>query len=124
MKVILKFKFLIIFLFCFFYVSDCFSVNMREAYSAYEKGDYKKSEDILKVLQAKNPFDPQINYNLGNVFYKQQKFEDAVNNFERACENATKEQFLLKEKAYFNCGNSVFMNSLRVIGSNWANKGW
>ena len=76
------------FLFLFLFLSNyCFAVGLGDAYKAYQKKDYKTAEEILKKLQVKDPFDSQINYNLGNVLYRQNNFESAAGNFERAFEN-------------------------------------
>ncbi len=110
------------FLFLFLISNYCFAAGLGDAYKAYQKKDYKTAEEILKNLQVKDPFNPQINYNLGNVLYRQDHFESAAGNFERAFENTSIKKQMFKEEAGFNWGNSFLQQTLKNLGSDWENK--
>ncbi|MFH1643717.1 MAG: hypothetical protein ABIA74_00895 [bacterium] len=85
---------------------------------AYEKEDYYSIKDILQKDQIDNPNDAKLNYNLGTIFYKLNQFQDAQNSFIRAADNSN-ENLILKEKSYFNAGNSFYKGSLSLLGDNW-----
>lgn len=55
----------------------------REANQAYEKGDYETAEQIYRELLSEDPGNTRVLFNLGNTFAKQQKYEEAIEAFER-----------------------------------------
>ncbi|MBU1659737.1 VWA domain-containing protein [bacterium] len=58
-------------------------IDLKEAKEAYEKQDYERASGIYeKHAQANN--NAQSHYNAGNSFYKQKKYEEAVNSYQRA----------------------------------------
>ena len=50
----------------------------------YEKGDYQTAAEIYERLLTTNGESPEIYYNLGNAYYKLNKFGPAILNYERA----------------------------------------
>lgn len=86
----------------------------------YENKDYQSAREILQKEQTDDPNNALINYNLGTIDYKLNKQQSAKNNFQRAV-NFTKSN-KLKEKAYFNWGNSLCRNSQNILGKGWENK--
>ena len=113
------FNLILIFLFI---PTICFPSKMSDALQEYQKGEYKICGEILKKLQVAKPFDSQINYNLGIACYKQNKFEDAKNNFERAFEHVSQENSQFKEEIAFNWANSFYKNTLDILGRDWEKK--
>ncbi len=89
-----------------------------KAYVAYQEGDYADAQKLLERQQINEPHDPQINYNLGNVYYHQGKFDAAKENFRRAVEGTTKDE-ALHEQAQFNWGNCFYRNTLHMLGKDW-----
>jgi Ca-activated chloride channel homolog len=55
----------------------------REANKAYERGDYETAEQIYRELLTEDPGNTRVLFNLGNTFAKQQKFDEAIEAFER-----------------------------------------
>jgi Ca-activated chloride channel family protein len=79
-----------------------------------------KLENIIQDLQceqADHPEDPYINYNLGVAFYKANKFGQAESNFDRALIAATQPE--LKQRCYFNLGNSFYKDALTCLPYGW-----
>ncbi|MFU8859187.1 MAG: tetratricopeptide repeat protein [Cyclonatronaceae bacterium] len=55
----------------------------REANRAYDRGDYETAEQIYRELLSEDPGNTRVLFNLGNTFAKQQKYEEAIEAFER-----------------------------------------
>jgi Ca-activated chloride channel homolog len=55
----------------------------REANRAYDRGDYATAEQIYRELLSEDPGNTRLLFNLGNTFAKQQKYEEAIEAFER-----------------------------------------
>ena len=55
----------------------------REANRAYDRGDYETAEQIYRELLSEDPGNTRVLFNLGNTFAKQQKFDEAIEAFER-----------------------------------------
>ncbi len=58
-------------------------MDLKEAKQAYEKGDYEKSAQIYQKY-AEQTQDPHAYFNAGNAFYKQKKYKEAVQLYEKA----------------------------------------
>lgn len=76
-----------------------------QAYNAYDVGNYEQAGIVYTKLLQNDPYDAQVNYNMGLVFYKQKKHEMASHYFDRAVGHS-KNSSLLKEQALFNLGNA------------------
>src|SRR3990167_11239145 len=81
-----------------------FDMGMYRGYQAYSAGDFKQAQQTYEKPLLKNPTDAQLNFNMGDVFYRTKTFDKAHDYFMRAAcaENVANE---LKEHAYFNAGN-------------------
>ncbi|MFA5074549.1 MAG: tetratricopeptide repeat protein [Candidatus Babeliales bacterium] len=92
----------------------------------YDQKNYNKVKEILEQEQVDNPNDPELNYNLGDIYYKLGKFNEAEFNFQRAIENCLNDksdyQKRLKEFSYFNLGNIFYKNCLKILGPDWQKK--
>ncbi|MCF6331386.1 MAG: VWA domain-containing protein [Sulfurimonas sp.] len=58
-------------------------LDLNEAKEAYEAGDYEKSAKIYKEYADKNS-DAQSNYNTANAYYKQKKYDKALEYYKKA----------------------------------------
>lgn len=91
--------------------SYCYGYDMHNLFSqyfahkAYESGDFGLSESKYTQLLADNPYDAELNYNLGTIFHKEKKYEDALCYLNRAVLHA-KPNSLLHEQSLFNRANT------------------
>lgn len=79
----------------------------RKAVQAYQVQDYDRALVLLDNLIAQDPYNPEYNYNIGDIFYKQKRYQDAHYAFSRAVENAVPSS-KLQEQSLFNAGNSLY----------------
>jgi Ca-activated chloride channel homolog len=119
----IMYKLFLILLFCFF-VQPCFGgwFSDRRSYNAYCKKDYKAACDILELNQVEDPTDIFTNYNLGVLYYKLGKLDEAKNNFDRAAEIAFEKNKKMAEQSYFNLGNCFVKEALQLLGDDWETK--
>ena len=80
---------------------------LREGDKAYQEGDFSAAEEAYKKASGKEA-DIQSEYNLGNSLYQQQRFEEAVEEYQDAVNRAASPEE--KSQAYYNLGNTYFMN--------------
>jgi Ca-activated chloride channel family protein len=81
-----------------FFYAFVLSAKHSWVYQAYHAGDLETArKHSLEMLTTKSD-DFQINYNLGNVLYKEAKYQDAANSFARV-------HGKMESKALFNKGN-------------------
>jgi Ca-activated chloride channel family protein len=75
--------------------------ELEEAKSAYEKGEYARSAELYNAhaMKSKNA---QSFYNAGNAYYKQGKFDAAIEHYNKA--NFTDKE--MRAKKYANLGNA------------------
>jgi len=107
---------MIIVLILFFCVNTLCAASFLDS---YQQGDFQAAEKELLLQQVQEPFDPVVNYNLGNVQYKRGTFADARESFKKSYEHAEGD---LKEHAAFNLGNSFYKNTLSMLGEGWEDK--
>ncbi len=72
--------------------------TIKEANQAYEAKEYGKSAALLNSLDAKSP---QKHYDIGNALYKDQKYDEAIEAYEKA-------QGIDEATRLHNIGNSYF----------------
>jgi len=78
--------------------------HLRYGDEHYYNEEYQESEEAYRKALQKDTNSVNANYNLGNVLYQQERFNEAANYYAEAIENAqTNEQ---KAKAYHNLGNA------------------
>ena len=77
-----------------------------EGMDLYKKRVFDQASQ--KFLEASNgkPNDPKISYNLGNSRYREEKFEDALQNYSKSL--SQKSHAALKQKSVYNMGNTLF----------------
>lgn len=71
----------------------------------YEKKNYAEAEKNYSRALGKNKNSYKGAFNLGDAYYKQGKYEDAANQFQRLTHSAASKDTL--SKAYHNLGNSL-----------------
>lgn len=86
--------------------ASIFDLNLWGADSKLIKENYEEAvKDYLKI-QAKDPSNQRLNYNLGIGLYRLGAFDNAAFNFQQTAQSAESPE--LKEKALYNLGNSLF----------------
>ncbi len=71
----------------------------------YDKGKFADAEVNFKKSVDKNPKDFTTNFNLGDAYYKQQNYKDAIKAYQSAlAESKSNDE---KAKVYHNIGNSL-----------------
>lgn len=90
-------------------VSNGFSQSNRSTLNSgvdkYEEKKYTDAEvDFRKVVES-SPKSYEANFNLGNTYYKQGKYDDAIKSYQSAFENAKDNES--RAKVFHNVGNSL-----------------
>jgi Ca-activated chloride channel family protein len=78
--------------------------HLRSGDESYYRESYGESEEAYRKALQQDTNSVNANYNLGNVLYQQERFNEAVNYYAEAVENANNET--QKAKAYHNLGNA------------------
>ena len=79
--------------------------KVEEGNRYFEKGDYEKALDRYGKAQAVRPHAPEIPFNMGNSFYREKRFDEAIQSHNRS---AALGPDSLKSKAHYNIGNSLY----------------
>ncbi|MDD5556854.1 MAG: tetratricopeptide repeat protein [bacterium] len=77
----------------------------REGTALYERGEYDRALEKFTEATADAPERPGLIYNIGNVHYRQSKYDDAARLFEGA---AARGDAPLRQRAFYNAGNAKF----------------
>jgi Ca-activated chloride channel homolog len=72
----------------------------------YNQGDFDKALENFREELKHDPDSPTINFNLGDANYRLQKYDEAFEAYSKAM---VSNDTALQEKAYYNAGNSLFM---------------
>ncbi|MFH2137722.1 MAG: tetratricopeptide repeat protein [Candidatus Omnitrophota bacterium] len=98
--------FITVILLCTANVAFCgLARNVKQGNQAYDKGNYDQALIKYNDAQIDDPQSPEVFYNMGNVFYRQKKYKEAIDAFEKSTEKA---EVGLQAKALYNIGNSFF----------------
>lgn len=65
---------------------DAVEMVSQHAQKLLSRGDYQSAEPLLRMLQAKNPDDGELLYNLGMMLSDQRKLDEAIPMLERLVE--------------------------------------
>jgi Ca-activated chloride channel homolog len=85
-------------------IQNFFLGRSYQVVQSYHQQNYDTSLQDLCQLMDHDPYNPQYNYNLGNVLYRQKKYDQAQQAFLRAAHHE-KSPLPLQEQAFFNTGN-------------------
>jgi len=72
----------------------------------YNQGDFEGALQGLRDDLKGHPNSPVLNFNAGNAAYRLQKFDEAFEGYSKAMMS---EDSNIKEEAYYNAGNALFM---------------
>ncbi len=78
---------------------------MAEGDRLFLEGEYEAAEEIYRSIPESEQR-PELLYNLGNALYKQGRYEEAKENYERAAQSLELDD--QSADAWFNMGNSLF----------------
>ncbi|HQF43106.1 MAG TPA: tetratricopeptide repeat protein [Ignavibacteriaceae bacterium] len=79
--------------------------TLNKGVDKYEEKKFVDAEVDFKKVVEKSPKSFEANFNLGDSYYKQGKYEDAIKSFQSALESAKDND--RKAKVYHNIGNSL-----------------
>ncbi len=89
------------------WMTNFFASKQSQAVQAYKSQDYEQGLAHCHDLMNDDPYNPEHNYNVGNLLYRQKKYSDAQQAFARTVEHV-KSSSKLVEQAAFNLGNSCY----------------
>ncbi len=84
---------------------DAASQEAEQAVNLYEENKLDEALAKITAAQVGMPDSPELQYNMGNVLYKQGRFEDALAGYKVASQDAPA---TLAQSATFNVGNASF----------------
>ncbi|MBF0099706.1 MAG: VWA domain-containing protein [Desulfobacterales bacterium] len=79
--------------------------TVQKGLEAYNRADYDKALKYFIDAQLEDPERPEVEYNLGNVYYRQGDFANAAKHFSKALSS---ENVQLKQRAQYNLGNALY----------------
>lgn len=71
----------------------------------YDQGEYARAEEEFRKAKAKEN-SAQSTYNLGNAIFQQQRYDEAVRQYESAAQQAADDH--VKAEAFYNLGNAHY----------------
>jgi Ca-activated chloride channel family protein len=80
--------------------------NIQEGLSQYQEGLFPEAAENFSQARSSRPDDPRLNYNLGSSYYKQEKFQEALQDYTHAALENSDPQ--LKKNSLYNSGNTLF----------------
>ncbi|MDY6822994.1 MAG: VWA domain-containing protein [Thermodesulfobacteriota bacterium] len=80
--------------------------DVRQGRAAYEKGAHEKALKHFIDAQLKDPENPSLYYNMGDAYYKMNKYDEALRHYDKALSMAKDDAF--KDKILYNRGNAHF----------------
>jgi len=85
----------------------------REGNEAYEKKDFKTSEEKYQMALSESENYFNANYNLANSLFKQKRYKDAAVEYEQLLPNSPNDE--IKAQIYHNIGNCKLMDEKKDI---------
>ncbi len=102
-------KIFLIILFLFLYAPSAFATaygKVNSGNSLYNKGDYEKAIEKYRDAKISAPADYTIDFDIGDAFLKEGKYEEAENEYNKA---ASSKNPKIKERSLYNLGNSAVL---------------
>ncbi|MCM8776256.1 MAG: tetratricopeptide repeat protein [Candidatus Omnitrophica bacterium] len=103
-KVLLAFVIAFAFLHAGF-IRPTVSQKLQEGNRLYHEGKLEEALTRYNDAQLSDPARPEILFNMGNIFYRQKKYQEAIDSYTKAMEKGGRE---LEGKAFYNIGNARF----------------
>jgi len=85
------------------------SADVREGNKQYKNKQFTEAEILYRKGLEKNNNSFEGNFNLGNALFRQEKYTDALEQFEKAAVLTPKDK-MRAAAAYHNAGNALFLN--------------
>ena len=82
------------------------SARANSGLDRYNQGDFDGALGNFREELKHDPDSPAINFNLGDAAFRLQKYDEAFEAYSKAMVSSDP---VLQEKAYYNAGNSLFM---------------
>ncbi|MCZ7611508.1 MAG: tetratricopeptide repeat protein [Ignavibacterium sp.] len=96
-------------LFSFYGFAQSNRSTLNQGVDKYEEKKFNEAEIDFRKVVENSPKSYEANFNLGDAYYKQGKYEDAIKSFQSALESAKDND--RKAKVYHNIGNSLLKNN-------------
>jgi len=80
--------------------------HVNEGNRVYEKGSYNDAEAEYKKALEKNAKSKEAQFNIGNSYYKQQRFDEALREYSNS--GAAMKSSEDRAKTYYNMGNTLY----------------
>jgi tetratricopeptide (TPR) repeat protein len=82
------------------------ALKNEEGNRHYKKGQIGKAKSAYERAIHADPKSPEIAFNLGNVYYKEEAFKNSLDLYKKATKS--RKPFDLQAKAFYNLGNALF----------------
>src|SRR3990167_3732103 len=79
------------------------ALKNEEGNKLYKKGQVGKAKSAYVGALKHEPESPEIAFNLGNAYYKEESFEESLNSYKAAAKDDRRP--ILQSKAFYNLGN-------------------
>jgi len=83
--------------------------KIREGNKLLEDGKAGEAVTAYNDAQLEDPSRPEIFFNMGNAFYRQRKFPEALESYQKSMEQG---DAALEAKALYNIGNTLFQQGM------------
>ena len=80
--------------------------NIQEGLNQYQEGLFPEAEKNFAEARSNRPDDRRLDYNLGSSYYKQGKYEEALQDYTKSALDESNPQ--LKKDSLYNAGNALF----------------
>jgi len=87
------------------FAQESLSSRIIEGNKLYNDGEYDKALTKYNDAQIEAPTSPEIFFNMGNVFFRQGKYKEAIDSYQKSME---KGDINIEAKAMYNIGNALF----------------
>ena len=74
--------------------------NIQEGLKHYDEGQFPEAEKSFSEDRLVRPKDRRLDYNLGNSYYKQGKYQEALQDYTHAAGEPSAESILQKHSLY------------------------
>ena len=94
--------------------------NIQEGLNQYQEGLFPEAEKNFAKARSNRPEDRRLDYNLGSSYYKQGKYEEALQDYTQSALDGSYPQ--LKKNSLYNAGNALFkMGKLKEAEKTYKN---